>query len=361
MRALIATFLCPTQIDRARMLEGSKAIARARTITGASIGASLVLFAPMYGWWTIALFAVAIANIATLDRRVARSQFPELHIAASIFTMQAVVAAAGGLSGGPDSPVLAWIVMLSAFAAARFRGTIVVLVTATGILMLLGVSLGVDAAAFAEHPENVIVSAVLMCSVGAVVHLLCMSDVQHHGAAILDPLTGLLNRASLSARFDELVQQATVTDSAVSVVVFDLDHFKAINDRHGHSHGDVVLRDVADITRNQLRRFELTYRLGGEEFVVLMPGVELAEARDVAERLRQAIHLGRPGGLEVTASFGVAATRDPDTMFEDLFADADGALYRAKFEGRNCVRTTELAPELATGVDATRAGRSAAA
>lgn len=345
------------------MLEASREIARARVITGASIGASLILFAPMYGWWTLALFAIALANITTLDRRIARSEYPELHVAASIFSMQAVLAIAAGLSGGPTSPVLPWLVIVSAFAAARFRATIVVLTTITGITMLIGVSLGVNAQAFAQHPQSVLVTAVLMCSVGAVVHLLCASDVEHQGAAILDPLTGLLNRTSLANRFNELVQQAAVTDSGVCLIVFDLDHFKAINDRHGHAQGDVVLRGVANALRVQLRRFELAYRLGGEEFVVLLPGADLADATGVAERLRAAIEAARPGDITVTASFGVAEGHGATCAFEDLFADADGALYRAKFEGRNCVRTTEepVAHEAVVAARVGRAGKPAAA
>jgi diguanylate cyclase (GGDEF)-like protein len=129
----------------------------------------------------------------------------------------------------------------------------------------------------------------------------------------------------------------------VCLVIADIDHFKAINDVHGHAIGDTVLADVADILRGHLRSFELIYRIGGEEFLILMPGVDRAGGRVVAERLREAFERARPGGQDVTASFGVAMATGAAVQFDPLFDAADKALYRAKDEGRNRV---VLAPEL---------------
>ena len=156
----------------------------------------------------------------------------------------------------------------------------------------------------------------------------------------------MLNRKALTVRFAELADQAALTDGWVSVIECDLDHFKRVNDRYGHGRGDAVLKDAAYALRKNLRSFELIYRLGGEEFLILLPGVGAPEAAQTAERVRAGIERSAPGGLPVTASFGVAAARGSDVGFEPLFKRADGALYRAKREGRNRVASDSEAAEL---------------
>ena len=187
--------------------------------------------------------------------------------------VQAVLAIAAGRSGGPESQMLPWIVLPTAFSAARFRGQVVVADVALGIA-LLGATLGVSAGDVAHHPEGVLVTVVLMISITAIVFVLSAAEVEQRGEAVLDHLTGLLNRTSLQRRFEELAQQAALSDEPISLIVFDLDAFKAINDEQGHARGDVVLRDVAYLVRKQLRSFELVYRLGGEEFLVVLPGAD---------------------------------------------------------------------------------------
>jgi diguanylate cyclase (GGDEF)-like protein len=155
---------------------------------------------------------------------------------------------------------------------------------------------------------------------------------------VLDPLTGLLNRKALASRFAELAEQAAQTDGSVCVVACDLDHFKAINDEHGHEHGDAVLKAAAYVFRKSLRSFELAYRLGGEEFLVVLPGSSVAEGCEVAERIRAALEAELPGGSLVTASLGVAAAAGADVRLEALCREADAALYVAKRDGRNRVQ-----------------------
>src|SRR4029450_4949367 len=101
------------------------------------------------------------------------------------------------------------------------------------------------------------------------------------------------NRASLDARVLEIEEQAHLTGGAVSVILLDLDSFKQVNDTHGHKRGDAVLRDAAYEIRKSLRSFELVYRIGGEEFLVLLPGVDLSEALEIAERVRHSGEAGR--------------------------------------------------------------------
>jgi diguanylate cyclase (GGDEF)-like protein len=170
--------------------------------------------------------------------------------------------------------------------------------------------------------------------------VLMRSDVKYRAEAKLDPLTQMLNRNALGHRAAELEYQATALGEPVAVIVGDVDRFKRINDDHGHADGDAALRDIADALRNALRAFDLVYRTGGEEFVVLLPGASEGHAVEVAEKLRTAV-AGRPcGGHAVTMSFGVAASEAHGFDYNAVFAQADRALYQAKSSGRDRVCST---------------------
>lgn len=152
----------------------------------------------------------------------------------------------------------------------------------------------------------------------------------------LDPLTGLLNRRGLEA-----VEHAREGKALVgSVICADLDHFKDVNDRHGHAVGDRVLVVVADVLARAVRRGDSVARTGGEEFLVVLPGAPLAAALRIAEAARAtlaATDIDAPSGkLRVTSSFGVAERRAGESH-EDAIARADAALYGAKRAGRNRV------------------------
>jgi diguanylate cyclase (GGDEF)-like protein len=204
----------------------------------------------------------------------------------------------------------------------------------------------VDTQAVVQDPTRLISAVALLIAVTAITSALMEGELEHRDRAVLDPLTGLLNRASLASRVIEIEEQAHLTGGAVSVVVLDLDGFKRVNDTHGHDRGDSVLRDVAYEIRKSLRSFELVYRIGGEEFLVLLPGVELSEAVRIAERARDAVADARPGGLDLTISAGVAAGSGGDISYEKLFRAADGALLDAKRAGRDRVAVAGGAPEL---------------
>ena len=131
-------------------------------------------------------------------------------------------------------------------------------------------------------------------------------------------------------RFEELEQLAGHGEHAsLGLLVADLDHFKQINDEHGHPVGDAVLKDVAYAMRKALRAFDLVYRIGGEEFVVLLPGADLDARVEVGERLRAAVAEQRTGDVAVTMSLGVTAARGGGVRFADLYGAADAALYEA--------------------------------
>ncbi len=164
--------------------------------------------------------------------------------------------------------------------------------------------------------------------------------------ALVDGLTGLANRRQCEETLAAELARLERFGGSLSVVVTDLDWFKDVNDRYGHPSGDAVLREFAQLLRESVRDVDLAGRWGGEEFMLILPGTDLAGGAQVAERVRIAlagrIVLSADGSpIPVTASFGVAATPPASTAAE-LFSAADAALYEAKRNGKNRVET---APE----------------
>jgi diguanylate cyclase (GGDEF)-like protein len=156
-----------------------------------------------------------------------------------------------------------------------------------------------------------------------------------------DPLTGTGSRLALELAFDQALHRARDAGTTLSVMLIDVDHFKRINDTHGHLSGDDVLGAVAGILRSRLRTRDFVARYGGDEFLVLLPATELEEAAMVAEDLRATVAATRFGvvGLEVSLSIGVAAFPHAGDDPRHLLAAADRALYDSKRAGRNRVST----------------------
>jgi diguanylate cyclase len=156
--------------------------------------------------------------------------------------------------------------------------------------------------------------------------------------ALLDALTGIANRLGYNERIEQEFKRWKRFRQPLSLVAWDLDHFKNINDTYGHRAGDRVLRAFAKLISAKVRETDFVARYGGEEFVMLLIGTPAADARTVAESIREDIGgLGfhfRGTPVNVTASCGVTEVRDADTP-ESLFDRADRALYRAKESGRN--------------------------
>ena len=163
--------------------------------------------------------------------------------------------------------------------------------------------------------------------------------------ALVDPLTGLYNRRYLTTHGRALVEEAAERGRPLSVLVMDLDFFKKVNDTYGHDAGDEVLRELAKRLKKHVRRLDIVCRVGGEEFVVLLPGADARVAQQVAERLRRAVSErpftitvdGRRIPLDVTISIGLSSFERVDDTLEILLKRADEALYAAKQQGRNRV------------------------
>lgn len=155
-----------------------------------------------------------------------------------------------------------------------------------------------------------------------------------------DSLTNLSNRRYALAKGAELVDESSNDQIKVSVMLFDLDHFKSVNDTYGHGAGDEVLKSIAATTKSCLRDSDVMARIGGEEFLAILPGVSIDTAQLIAERLKDKLAAQEQQSEEerfhVTASFGVAMA-DGAESFEALIRRADKAMYQAKANGRNCV------------------------
>lgn len=160
--------------------------------------------------------------------------------------------------------------------------------------------------------------------------------------AALDPLTGIYNRRFGLGRLREEFGRAVRNHTLLGVLMFDIDHFKKVNDTYGHLAGDRVLKSICDIARSALREGDILFRYGGEEFVAVLPAASSKDLRDIAERLRKCIEDNTVADgakvVRVTVSIGGAAYPKQIVDNEDQLIElADGALYRAKDSGRNRV------------------------
>jgi len=161
--------------------------------------------------------------------------------------------------------------------------------------------------------------------------------------AVLDGLTGLYTKRHLMAELAKLFAGAKRLSKSLAIIMFDIDHFKNINDTHGHLTGDIVLREVASIVKQQIREYDSAYRYGGEEMCVLLPDTDARSAVAVAQRIREAIEGAHFKGdqnqhVPLTISGGVAVHKKYMDKIEHLISEADSALYEAKEAGRNQVK-----------------------
>lgn len=170
-------------------------------------------------------------------------------------------------------------------------------------------------------------------------------------AAHKDPLTGTSNRAALDNALLREVEMARRHATPLSMIVIDIDLFKSINDAYGHAIGDDVIKNLTTVINKVIRKSDMLFRFGGEEFVVLLSNTEREGALLLAERIRQGVEQTsvrtQQRVIPITVSLGVASFCPNADTAQSLFEKADKALYKAKADGRNCVRTLSAAPALA--------------
>jgi diguanylate cyclase (GGDEF)-like protein len=315
-------------------------------VFGLLIGGTTVLAAISYGWWLVALpvFASAVmAGAVVLHPRTSR---PEVLAMITFGLLELDLAVTVLFTGGGASPLLSLMVVPIFTQAVSFRPH----VTRAWVTLSAVLTVAVVAGATRLDRDPVVASPTLQAvgylallgSIALAAHYLTDAEVNSRGKAVVDELTGLFNRKALRGHFSDIRAQALLTGDPFAVVMIDIDHFKAINDSHGHHRGDVVLQKVAECLRVNLRSRNLIYRIGGEEFLVLMPGHTLLQASQAAERLREAVAADELAGVAVTISAGLTCAAGPAIEYGTMLHAADKALYRAKANGRNQIW---LAPE----------------
>jgi diguanylate cyclase (GGDEF)-like protein len=234
---------------------------------------------------------------------------------------------------GDGAVLYMWPVLWEAYFFGR-RGAILIVAWIALVQGLSLLSMPPGVGGF-DRWLDVIVSVAL---VATVVELLGLRNrrlvARLAGEARVDKLTGLLNRRGFEEGAAVELARARRESSSVGIASFDIDHFKQVNDQHGHESGDRVLRRVGDVFRGEMRESDLLARMGGEEFVALLPGGGIIDAKAFAERVRGALDASQNlSAPRVTMSAGVAAATAPG--LEQLMKMADLAMYDAKFAGRN--------------------------
>lgn len=290
--------------------------------------------------WPIGVVA-AIAIVFGAATTVIAPKLPAGLLIVGIVGCVMLVSAAVAVSGGPESPYLllyawtgaeAWF-FLSRRVATWFTAAASVLIGAT----LLATGGGFDGGA----PAAWLMVMGTMAAVGALTATLrARSDGLIEilaDRALEDPLTGLSNRRGYHERIADELERARRHELPLSIVLADLDDFKALNDAFGHRAGDEALRAFADLCRRELRSADLISRVGGEEFAIVLPHVDQQGALVTAERLRRAVrtNLRDPGGRHLSASFGIAGFPKHGSDPEVLLDHADQAMYAAKHLGRD--------------------------
>lgn len=328
-------------------------------------------------WWLPV--ALLLPPVYALFAPIVLQVLLQVRVRATVLYRRVFSSAAIGLAGCTAS-VLFHQVVEDPWVLSRGSGTPIMYAVAAAVLFsLLNAALIAIAAHTADpdttwrevlwNKENVLLDIVELC-LGVTVSIGCglnlalllltlppvvllqrsLLHAQLQAAARTDAKTGLLNAAAWQREADTEIVRARRTGDTLALLIIDIDHFKRVNDAHGHLVGDQVLVGVAATLRSQLRDYDVVGRFGGEEFVVLLPGADIREARQVAERLRTRIgHMAIPADdtmIRVTISAGVALMSLHGDDLIDLLAAADLALYRAKELGRDrvCVPLVQSPP-----------------
>src|SRR5690349_17100523 len=327
---------CRNEAERTRLIDMSL---RLRGIERGFVACWLLFVAfgiPAYGWRPFPLLALGPIALMIAQSRVTRLSRPEYPLFAAWLITQVPIVPAMALAGGPRVYMLALFINGVVLLCVVFPLRAAVIGTALSALLMLVAAFAITPHKLLHTPPALIYPLVTLICSAIWASATRDADIESRSTAVVDPLTRALNRGALEARVAELRHHAHTAGTPVALLLGDLDGFKKVNDEHGHATGDEVLREVAQRMRASLRAFESLYRIGGEEFAVLLPDVDAPRALELAERLRAAVSEDPAAGMRVTMSFGVSATK-PDEQFdyERLFDRADAALYAAKRGGRD--------------------------
>ena len=290
------------------------------------------------------LFCLGATSMAVLDRlpleAVVRSRWCEHFFVGWSVGDLALISTAVALDGGVASPLILVFFFPLVFTSLSYPPQSIAIVygTAVGAYVLVGLAATVD-----PEPAHVFMGAAAIGLAPWIGFRQARTEGRRRRDLTLmsrtDPLTGLLNHTAFQQRLEHELAQAAAAGRQVALVALDIDHFKAVNDRLGHASGDAALRSVAAAIRGAVRPWDPCGRMGGDEFLIALPGVDIERAERVAARVRAA---ACDSSVEITVSAGIAVFPDHARGQEELMGHADAALYRSKREGRD--RTVAYAP-----------------
>jgi diguanylate cyclase (GGDEF)-like protein len=329
-------WLYPAEPDRARVLDMTTRILPVTLWLGVISAPFEIALALRLGASILAPFILVLVLIVPMGM-LPRVKHPVVLLFAGDIVIAAAMASQMALTGGSAAPglcLMAWPVVAGA-GRQSVRGSVIQItfsIAAACLACLFAVNRTLQ-----YGDLRLVGFLTTMAGVAVLVAALARAERQAREQSLIDPLTGVFNRLALNRRIEELEAQAVFGAGSLSVLAGDIDHFKDINDAHGHDVGDVVLREIAEVLRTNLRAYPLLYRTGGEEFAVVLPGLDCLEGERIAERLRKAVEKARPADLAITMSLGVAASGEEDSDISSVFKAADRCLYRAKDTGRNRV------------------------
>ncbi len=322
------SWLCPTALDRSRVVDANDRVRTIRKVGSGAIGVALIVSAPWLGWWTLILFALSALNFLNVDLRMPRSPHPERVSVCAILVTLGLLATGVGLSGGPHSPALPWLVLPAGMVAARFRPRVVVAGLALTVVVILAVTLGLDPRATIDDPVPVIATLALLTAVVSIVWALETAELHNRDEAILDPLTGLANRRQLSEDM-AAVWSGVTPERPVRLLMFDLDGFKAYNDTFGHPGGDLLLSRLSRAFKAAVGSHGRAYRLGGDEFCALLWGGGEATVEACMSALSE-----EGDGFSITSSFGSVLLPQETADPEQALQLADQRMYAYKDSSR---------------------------
>jgi diguanylate cyclase (GGDEF)-like protein len=353
--AATGNWLVSDELQRRQLLELNRRLrerAKPAFLIGFAVGGASAI---QYGWQILVAPAVTSVIYVLVEHHAERFRRPEYALGLGWLGLQSSFIASAVLASRPMLFATPLLLLLLIGSSAVFppRGVAVGAAFTGAMLVALGFSLYHHLLVGA--PGILVFDLVLVTVMAMIGVAVGRSTIEYRDLAVVDQLTGLFNRGALTTRVAELGHRARSAPAAVAVVVADVDRFKRINDSYGHATGDLVLREIGYRVRQNLRAFESAYRIGGEEFVILLDEVNWPDAEGVASRLCEAIAAAPVAGVHATVSVGIAASA-PGEAFDYglLFKRADAALYAAKRAGGNrvCADRTGAAALASSGAPA---------
>jgi diguanylate cyclase (GGDEF)-like protein len=343
-----ASWICRDAPERARFLDLHARLLGPNTRVLVLLSVVIVIGLPTLDGDRLSLLPalVGVVMFGAIQRRAARFARPEVWVFWALLGAMAMIAFAVLQSGLAHTGAIALLTWPVAGLAGRFNNRVVIVGTLYAMVLAAATIVSAHPSLVLGDPLTLTLPVVALFAVSTLATVHRDSDIEYRGAATIDALTGMLNRTALVRRRAEIQAQSRTTGEPVGLIIIDLDRFKAVNDTRGHGVGDAVLRDVAYILRRELRAYDLAYRLGGEEFAILLPGADLQSTTELAGQLHAAVGAEPIAGLAITISLGVAASATGTPFsWEAVFARADAALYLAKQGGRDrVVSDSPLAP-----------------